>query len=129
MWYYVKTMSKRSIKSRAHELLVLARKLSETAGVTWVEANNAIYGPGGPFARLFPGIKDRVAFTSTAESRTIDEIIDSLPEPPLRPQRREYSGKFNVRVPKSLHAALAREAEAEGVSLNQLVVAKLAVHL
>jgi len=34
-----------------------------------------------------------------------------------------------VRLPKSLHAALAREAEAEGVSLNQLVVAKLALHL
>jgi antitoxin HicB len=52
-----------------------------------------------------------------------------LPDPPVRPQRREYSGKFNVRVPRSLHAALAREAEAEGVSLNQLVVAKLALHL
>jgi predicted HicB family RNase H-like nuclease len=34
-----------------------------------------------------------------------------------------------VIVPKSLHAALASEAEAEGVSLNQLVVAKLALHL
>jgi predicted HicB family RNase H-like nuclease len=34
-----------------------------------------------------------------------------------------------VRVAKSLHAALATETEAEGVSLNQLVVAKLAVHL
>ena len=122
-------MSKRSIKTRARELLVLARKLSETAGLTWVEANNAVYGPGGPFARLFPSIKDRVAFTRTAESRAIDELIDSLPEPQLRSQRREYSGKFNVRVPKSLHAALAREAEAEGGSLNQLVVAKLAVHL
>ena len=122
-------MSKRSIKTRARELLVLARKLSETAGLTWVEANNAVYGPGGPFARLFPSIKDRVAFTRTAESRAIDELIDSLPEPQLRSQRREYSGKFNVRVPKSLHAALASEAEAEGVSLNQLVVAKLALHL
>ena len=56
-------------------------------------------------------------------------MIDSLPEPPVGPQRGEYSGKFNVRVPKSLHAALASEAEAEGVSLNQLVVAKLALRL
>jgi hypothetical protein len=50
-------------------------------------------------------------------------------EPPAGPQRRECRGKFNVRLPKSLHAALAGEAEAEGVSLNQLVVAKLALHL
>jgi len=62
-------------------------------------------------------------------STWIDRLIDSLPEPVVGPQRWEYSGKFNVRVPKSLHAALASEAEAEGVSLNQLVVAKLALHL
>jgi hypothetical protein len=120
---------KRSIGSRARELLTLARKLAQTSGLTWVEANNAIYGPGGPFARLFPSPKDRVAFARTKESRQIDRLIDSLPEPPVGPHRREYSGKFNVRVPRSLHAALASEAEAEGVSLNQLIVAKLALHL
>ena len=122
-------MSKRTIKSRAQELLTLARNLAATPGLTWVEANNAVYGPGGPFARLFPEASDRVAFAKAPESRQIDQLIDSLPEPPVGPQRREYSGKFNVRVPKSLHAALASEAEAEGVSLNQLVVAKLALHL
>ena len=122
-------MSKRSTKSRAQDLLTLAHKLAETPGLTWVEANNTIYGPGGPFARLFANAKDRAAFAKTKESRQIDQFIDSLPEPPTGPQRREYSGKFNVRVPKSLHAALASEAEAEGVSLNQLVVAKLALHL
>jgi hypothetical protein len=122
-------MSKRSIKRRAQELLTLARKLAETPGLTWVEANNAIYGPGGPFARLFPSSKERVAFARTDESQLIDELIDGLPEPAVGPQRHEYSGKFNVRIPKSLHAALVSEAEAEGVSLNQLVLAKLALHL
>ena len=122
-------MAKRSIESRGRELLTLARKLAGTTGLTWVEANNAIYGPGGPFVRLFPNVKDRVAFAKTKESRQIDRFIDSLPEPPVGPQRREYSGKFNVRVPKSLHASLASEAEAEGVSLNQLIVTKLALHL
>ena len=122
-------MSKRSIESRSQELLARARELANTSGLTWVEANNAIYGPGGPFARLFPSVRDRAAFAKTKESRQVDRLIDSLPEPPSGPQKREYSGKFNVRVPKSLHAALASEAEAEGVSLNQLVVAKLAMHL
>ena len=55
--------------------------------------------------------------------------LDSLPEPPVRPEPKEFSGKFNVRIPKSLHAALVSEAEAEGVSLNQLVLTKLALHL
>src|SRR5437762_7411620 len=122
-------MANRSIESRAQELLKLARKLARTSGLTWVEANNAIYSARGVFARLFVSPKDRAAFAKTKESREIDRLIDSLPEPSAAPQRREYSGKFNVRVPKSIHAALASEAEAEGVSLNQLVVAKLALHL
>src|SRR6266851_5049231 len=76
------SMAKRSIESRARDLLTLARKLAETTGLTWVEANNAVYGPGGPFARLFPTAKDRVAFAKTEESQEIDDLIDSLPEPP-----------------------------------------------
>jgi len=122
-------MSNRSIESRAQELLTQARKLARTSSLTWVAANNAIYGPSGLFTRLFPNAKDRVAFAKTKESREVDRLIDGLPEPAVGRQSREYSGKFNVRVPKSLHAALANEAEAEGVSLNQLVVAKLARHL
>lgn len=36
-----------------------------------------------------------------------------------------YSGKFLVRVPKSLHKRLAEEAALEGVSLNQYALYKL----
>ncbi|MDP8943116.1 MAG: type II toxin-antitoxin system HicB family antitoxin [Actinomycetota bacterium] len=38
----------------------------------------------------------------------------------------EYSGRFVVRLPGGLHAQLAREAEREGVSLNQFVTNALA---
>ena len=38
---------------------------------------------------------------------------------------REYSGKFIVRVPKSLHRKLDSLAEREGTSLNQYVVSEL----
>lgn len=37
----------------------------------------------------------------------------------------DYSGKFVVRIPKSLHQSLAIEAEKEGVSLNQYALYKL----
>jgi predicted RNase H-like HicB family nuclease len=37
----------------------------------------------------------------------------------------KYSGKFLVRIPKSLHARLAIEADKEGVSLNQYALYKL----
>ena len=45
---------------------------------------------------------------------------------PLPLGAREYSGRFNVRVPKSLHRDLVMEAERQGVSLNSLVMTKLA---
>ncbi len=35
--------------------------------------------------------------------------------------KEEYSGKFNVRVPKTLHRTLVQSAKAEGVSLNQYI--------
>jgi hypothetical protein len=35
-------MSKRSIDSRAQELLIRARQLAQMSGLTWVEANNPI---------------------------------------------------------------------------------------
>lgn len=40
---------------------------------------------------------------------------------PLPSYREQYSGKFNLRLPRSLHRILAEEAEREGVSLNQYV--------
>jgi len=39
----------------------------------------------------------------------------------------KYSGKFVVRLPKSLHYRLAMEAEKEGVSLNQYTLYKLSM--
>lgn len=37
-----------------------------------------------------------------------------------------YSGKLVLRIPRSLHKRLKREAESEGVSLNQYMLYKLA---
>jgi antitoxin HicB len=41
------------------------------------------------------------------------------------PERR-YSGNLRLRLPVSMHARLAQDAEREGVSLNQWIVSKLA---
>ena len=44
------------------------------------------------------------------------EFGDPIPEPI---SQNNYSGKFVVRLPKSLHQKLSIEAEKEGISLNQ----------
>jgi antitoxin HicB len=41
---------------------------------------------------------------------------------PTNPYTAEYSGRFVVRIPRSLHGKLVRLAEEEGVSLNQVVL-------
>lgn len=46
---------------------------------------------------------------------------------PMPQQDDNYSGKFIVRLPKSLHKRLSIEASKEGVSLNQWACYKLAL--
>ena len=47
---------------------------------------------------------------------------DHIPVPLTTDQ---YSGKFLMRVPKTLHRELARRADLEGVSLNQFALSAL----
>ena len=44
-----------------------------------------------------------------------------IPEPRIYTDS-EYSGRFTLRVPRTLHRQLAQEAEMEGVSLNQFIL-------
>ncbi|OQA40260.1 MAG: HicB family protein [Chloroflexi bacterium ADurb.Bin325] len=71
------------------------------------------------FEELGPMIEDAMrAWIETA-------IEDGQPVPEPREQT-EYSGKFVLRVPRTLHRQLVETAEAEGVSLNQLCSTLLA---
>ena len=66
------------------------------------------------FEELGPMIED--AMRAWIESA----LEDGQPVPEPRPVE-TYSGKFVVRVPRSLHRELVELAEREGVSLNALV--------
>jgi len=50
-------------------------------------------------------------------------------EIPLPRSKKEYSGKFVLRIPRSMHRNLDRRAEEEGVSLNTLVVSLISQSL
>lgn len=54
------------------------------------------------------------------------KLENNLPIP-LPNDANKYSGKFVVRLPKTLHQRLAIEAYQEGVSLNQLALYKLSL--
>ncbi|MGQ9533547.1 MAG: type II toxin-antitoxin system HicB family antitoxin [Desulfotomaculales bacterium] len=51
-------------------------------------------------------------------------IEEGIPVP--EPVSEEYSGRLVLRMPRSLHRALAERARSEGVSLNQFITYSLA---
>lgn len=55
----------------------------------------------------------------------IETQYENLGEIPSPSHPEDYSGKFNVRIARSLHRRLAESAEREGISLNQYVMALL----
>ncbi len=55
----------------------------------------------------------------------IETKLENGFEVPLPVGYDDFSGKFVVRIPKSLHYKLSVEAEQEGVSLNQYALYKL----
>ncbi len=54
-----------------------------------------------------------------AKAAWIDVALEDNDEIP-EPLTKEYSGKFNIRIPKTLHKDLIIKAEEENISLNQL---------
>lgn len=94
---------------------------------------NIIADPDGGYVVLFPDLPGcitqgdtlqealymaedaRAGWIETEHERSDGDI-------PMLSYPVEYSGKFNVRLPKSLHQALSESAERDGVSLNQYVV-------
>lgn len=70
-------------------------------------------------------IEDIPAMAEEARTLWIETQYQQGGDIPLPTYPEEYSGKFNVRLPRSLHRELAESAEREGVSLNQHIVALL----
>ncbi len=112
---------------------VLNQAVEATAQLTnWADISNVLFDPErGLLALAYPDPDVRKAFVQTDEFKAIRQIMaDAMKRSGvIAGAIPEKSGKFVVRVPKTLHGALEQEATREGVSLNQLVVTKLAVKL
>ena len=90
-----------------------------------------IADPGGGYVIRFPDLPG--CLSQTDDLKDVPWIVDEIRKLwiegeyedghsiPLPTYPEEYSGKFNLRIPKSLHRKLAESAAADGVSLNQYV--------
>lgn len=88
---------------------------------------------GGGYLIEFPDYPGCIADGATPEEaikegrdalasyqRTLRDLGRAVPN-----EGEAFAGQWRQRVPKTMHAALARRAEREGVSLNTLVIALL----
>jgi predicted RNase H-like HicB family nuclease len=73
---------------------------------------------GETFEEAYKNLREAMEFW-------IETKLEGGFEVPLPVGYENYSGKFVVRIPKSLHYKLAIEAEQEGISLNQYALYKL----
>lgn len=83
--------------------------VAEFPSLSWLEQDRAEALAG--LTRLVAGVVADMAAHGEA-----------VPEPLAE---RRYSGRFNVRVPESLHRELVTAAAEQGVSLNRLVSQRL----
>ena len=60
------------------------------------------------------------ALEDEASAVPLDRVLSDIED------LEKYSGRFVIRVPRSLHRSLKLAADSEGVSLNQYVLYKLA---
>jgi len=113
------------------DILEKAREVARSCH-TWADLSNSLFDPlEGLIARTFPHSKERAKFRKTNAYEELHALVEKKMETTglVGGANPKKSGKFVVRLPRSLHASLEREAEVEGTSLNQLIVAKLAVQL
>lgn len=90
---------------------------------------------GGYFVQIedLPGcysqgetIEEAAEMIEEARQLWLEVAYEDGQDIPLPGNDEEYSGKFYIRTPKSLHRKLSLLAKREGVSLNQYLVSSLA---
>ncbi|HZZ77709.1 MAG TPA: hypothetical protein VFE62_04265 [Gemmataceae bacterium] len=117
--------------TKAAEILTQAEQLAGSVQ-SWADLSNGLYDPqSGLLTRSYPTRAEREEFAKTPEYERIQHLLEEARDrfgmvAGATPKTR---GKLVVSVPISLQGALEREAYAEGVSVDQLVVAKLAAQM
>lgn len=96
--------------------------------VEWSEEDDAFVATCPEFPALSAFEDTRAQALDEAETalelfiEEYEESGDALPDPR---ELAQYSGQTRIRMPRSLHAELSREADRQDVSLNTLMVSYL----
>lgn len=120
-----------SIESKSNRVLEYAKQVAGEVR-SWADFSAALFDQSsGYVAKVFPNELQRQLFFDTAQYEAVNKILLDLMNKfgVVGGAAPTKSGRFLVRVPKTLHKVLEVEAKREGVSLNQLAVSKLILPL
>jgi predicted HicB family RNase H-like nuclease len=123
-----------SYETKANAVVEKAKDVAERSK-SWADFSTAMFDQQrGLIAKTFKDEMERQSFYQSDQYEQINQLLIGVmkrvgmsinPAPP----QTEKSGRFNVRIPKTLHRSLVAEAKRESVSLNQLALAKLTLPL
>ncbi len=116
------SLTEKSIRSEAQKLL--------KQGVTAPDFSRLFFGPAGRLRALWTTPEQRRQGVRSELYRWLQQQLAALRSREVNEFEQEVqalSGRVTIVIPKSLHAALKREAQLEGVSLSELMRLKLAV--
>ncbi len=118
------------MRKRVNDIVAKAKRLAK-ASQSWADFSNALFGSDGLISKEIPDKAGRAAFRKSNDYDALHKLLEQkIKETGLAAGAEPTkSGRFVVRLPKSLHVALEKEAATEGTSLNQLVLTKLAARL
>jgi hypothetical protein len=122
-----------SLIKKADKVLSAAKVLAKRA-TNWADLSLELFDQhSGLVAETFPDEMERQAFFQTEQYKAVNELLLGLMRSTGLMEGgspgQDKSGRFNIRIPKSLHKALEVEAQRESVSLNHLATTKLAIPL
>lgn len=113
------------------QLLKRAREVAKTVE-SWADLSNLLFNPyDGIVTSAYRTRAEREAFIKTEQYAKINQLLEDAIDKfgLVEGATPIHTGSFTVKIPKSLHMSLDLEAEDEGVSMYQLIVAKLSTPL
>jgi predicted RNase H-like HicB family nuclease len=102
---------------------IVIQRITDESGSYYfarVQEFDGCMSDGGSYEEAFQNIQEAM------EGWIETKLENGFPVPEPANESR-YSGKFVLRLPKTLHARLSKEAEKEGVSLNQYALYRLSM--
>lgn len=122
-------MDAKGLNKTEAEIYQEARQLL-SAGTSACAFSARVFGSDGSLRRLWKSDAERRTVVASELYKWLQQSLAEIREREGAEFEREiasHSGRLTVVVPKSLHAALKREASREGVSLSELIRLKLGV--